>query len=247
MSGVSVGGGVNTSTQTNIPRILAQSAIPFILPSSGTFTGGTGALSALTALPVTYSGGCFMYFPAGAALPQGAGWYWTIMSSTTAGTVYNNVYSSGDPKLASPGDAVAGTAISSGATSYTQTTAAVLYGPSFTLPGGSLGPNGKLSIDHGWQVPNNANAKLGYCDVGATSSSTSLASIASRSVIRRFLNMNSQARNKLMNGWSTLDGTYSHGTVNTATDQTVKFGHRIDVATDYMVLETYDVVIQYGA
>lgn len=227
-------------------RILAQSAIPFVLPSSGTFTGGTGALSAITALPATYSGGCFMYFPAGAGLPQGAGWYWTIMSSTTAGTVYNNVYSSGDPKVASPGSGVAGTAITSGAASYTQTTSTV-YGPSHTLPGGALGKNGMLYLDHSWQTVNNANAKLGYCEVGAISSSTSLASVASRSVLRRFFNENSEAVNKLMNGWSTLDGTYSRGTVNTAADVTIRFGMDIDVATDYIVLEMFETTVRYGA
>src|ERR1700693_852831 len=68
-----------------------QNAIPMILPSSGTI-GNNGALSALTALPTIYAN-AYLYFPAGAIVAGSlAGLYYCIMSSTTAGTIYNNTY-----------------------------------------------------------------------------------------------------------------------------------------------------------
>lgn len=76
--------------------------IPFIIPSNGTmsnngaFTLGTALLKAY---PVAY-----VHFASG-MISSGstAGWYYCVFSSTTAGTVYNNTYSSGKPAIpASP-------------------------------------------------------------------------------------------------------------------------------------------------
>jgi len=240
-------------TSIILPIVLAQSAIPFVLPSSGTFTGGTGALSGLTALPTTYSGGCFMFFPAGAGLPQGAGWYWTIMSSTTAGTVYNNVYSSGDPKLASPGYATAGTAITSGATSYTQTTSATadISGPIITVPGGSMGPNGTLDIFYQVVVPNNANAKpIAIKESGASlSTSTGLASVAGNKYWYTVQNRNNQAVNVGQSGVGVLAPGNSplYFTRNTAADTLWAIAFEIATATDYIVIERFEFQVKYGA
>ena len=75
----------------------SRSSTPMILQSSGT-VGANGALSNITALPETYSGGAYLHFPAGRLFAGStAGLYWTVMTSTTAGTVFNNRYISGEP------------------------------------------------------------------------------------------------------------------------------------------------------
>ena len=99
-----------TGIPDGAPRVLLQSAISFILAggtaggSSNQFTmGNNGALSTLPVLPTTYSGGAFIYMPANAIFAgSAAGWYWFVASATTAGTVYNNAYTGGDPKAAVP-------------------------------------------------------------------------------------------------------------------------------------------------
>ena len=76
---------------------LCQTGIPLILVSSGNI-GNNGALTAITTLPATYSQGCYMWFKTNsisAATP--AGWYYVVMTSGTAGTIYNNTYTSGVP------------------------------------------------------------------------------------------------------------------------------------------------------
>lgn len=233
-----------------MPRVLAQSAIPFILPSSGTFTGGTGALSAITALPATYSGGCFMYFPAGAGLPQGAGWYWTVMSSTTAGTVYNNVYSSGDPKLASPGYATAGTAISSGATSYTQSTSEVTA-LQFTVPGGSMGPNGRIETWWNGQNNNSANNKIYAYKLGGSTlwTRTRTTSTYENPLIATW-NMGGNTLQNTGDPAGPLTAQTSGNTqttVNTALDSTLSLTLQLATATDFAMVAAVRTTLFYGA
>jgi hypothetical protein len=86
-----------TGTGRGVPMNLVECGIPFIVASSGSMADN-GALTALTALPETYSGGCYLYLPANAiSAGSAAGWYWAVMSSTTAGTVYNSTYTTGIP------------------------------------------------------------------------------------------------------------------------------------------------------
>lgn len=85
-------------TPARIPYILAQCNVPIGIAPTGTMAAN-GAITLGTALNTTYSGGLWLYLPAGAAYAGSlAGFYWTVMSSTTLGTVYNNTYTPGtDP------------------------------------------------------------------------------------------------------------------------------------------------------
>lgn len=86
-----------TGTGRGVPMNLVECGIPFVVASSGSMADN-GAISGLTALPETYSGGCYLYLPANAiSAGSAAGWYWAVMSSTTAGTVYNSTYTTGIP------------------------------------------------------------------------------------------------------------------------------------------------------
>jgi hypothetical protein len=139
-----------TGTVTGGVFDLASWGVPFIYVSSGSI-GNNGALSGITALPTTYSGGAWVYYPA-AAIEAGsaAGWYWTVFSSTTAGTIYNSTYTSGVP--------AAGTATAfatTGPGAFVSTTAEVA-GPTIPIPANQLGANG--SIIHNYHAPANTGA-----------------------------------------------------------------------------------------
>lgn len=77
-----------------LPLSLAQSGVPVVLPSSGTITSG-GAITLLTALPATYSGGAWIYLPAGAVVGGSAGLYYCLFSSATVGAVKTNYVAAG--------------------------------------------------------------------------------------------------------------------------------------------------------
>ena len=49
--------------------VLAKWGIPFIVATTGTM-GNNGAISAMTALDITYSGGAWLYLPAGAVAAE---------------------------------------------------------------------------------------------------------------------------------------------------------------------------------
>lgn len=148
------GGTSSSGAGQRTPYILSQSAIPFIHLSSGTM-GNNGALSGVTALPTTYSGGAWVYLVANAIeAGSAAGWYWCVFSSTTAGTVYNDTYTTGQPSI---GTATAFATTGPGA--FTGVTTAQ-QGPAITLPAGAMGVNGALRVSTKVAATNSANSKL---------------------------------------------------------------------------------------
>lgn len=235
-------------TQGAYPYILAQSAIPIILPSSGTITNGV--LSALTALPTTYAG-CWMYFPAGASLPSGAGLYWVVPSSTTAGQIYTAFQGAGAFTPYIPLNPVA---LTSGGAPYTQTIATDITLANITVPGGLMGTNGALRTYASHSLANTAGAKpskLFHGGVQCGVLSTPASSAVGRS-LHELSNRGSQASQyatsatstagtSFANGATALTGYY--GSVDTSIAQSITFTGQLAVATDYIVLEGFTVEV----
>ena len=140
-----------------------QANIPFIVPSSGSITVTTGALLLTTALDQIYPN-CYMYFPAGSWTSSTAGFYYVVMSSTTAGLVYSDKYTSGQPTIPA-----APTLVTTGAGAYVQTTGASLTAFSITVPGNTIGANGKFSMALQCVNNNSATSKYYYTSFGGNS------------------------------------------------------------------------------
>lgn len=137
------------------PVVIYSSSVPMYICPSGVVSAN-GALGSLSnGLPYSSAYACYLYLPAGAAFAgAAAGWYYTVMTSTTSGTIYNNLYSGSGPPLilVNPTPIVA-----AGPGGFTGVTA-VVQGPSIVLPA-NLAPAGFLRST--WLVSgiNNANAK----------------------------------------------------------------------------------------
>lgn len=230
-------------------QILSQSGIPFILPSSGTM-GNNGALTALTALAQTYSDGCYMYFAAAQiAAGSTAGWYWTVMSSTTAGTVFNNVYTSGQPTVPSSNTAFATT----GPGAITGVTTSI---PAITvsLVGGSMGNNGELTFEMFDVQPNTAGTKSLNVTLGGTifftnSATTSAAPNSARWIVRNRGRKDRQVYHNAFNGEPTYQaGSVGNQSIDTSITQTVTISlQHVTAATDWMVLEGHSIQLIPGA
>jgi hypothetical protein len=151
-----------TITGTNVPYVLSSSGIPFINISTGSI-GNNGALTGVTALPRTFSGGAYCYFPANAiAAGVAAGWYWTVFSSTTAGTIYNSTYTSGTPAVG-----VTTAFATTGPGAYTGETGEVAV-RTLTVPAGALGANGGGEVVGNYSANNTANNKSTRVKLGAS-------------------------------------------------------------------------------
>lgn len=234
--------------QNRMPYVLAQSGFPMILPSSGTI-GNNGALSGLTALPTTYAQ-CYMYFPANAiAAGVAAGLYYVVMSSTTAGTIYNNTYTGGVPEAPASPTAF----VTTGPGAYTQTTGADVTLVSISLPGGSLGNNGAFSVKGLCSLTNNADAKTLRCKFGGTNViSTSVVSTAAWSIDKTIRNRGVQTSQVCASTNLSSDSVGSMGsnaTSFTAIDSSaastiVISGQLVSVATNNFILELFEIQVK---
>lgn len=223
---------------TNQSRVLIQSGIPFILVSSGSI-GNNGALTGVTALPTTYTS-AYLYFPADAiAVGVAAGWYYTAMSGTTAGTIKNNVYTSGQPTIPASPTAFATT----GPGAYTQTISADIMGPAYTLPGGTLGTNGRVRISVQWGYTNSANTKTFRAQFDGTNLIPTTTATTSTNY-RYELNMqNDGVATKQVTSWAPSASISSTSPVRTSIDTSVnkdlKVGMQLANAADNMIVETF--------
>ena len=229
--------------------VLAQNGIPIILPSSGSI-GNNGALTGLTTLPATYAN-CYMYFPANAiSSGSAAGLYYTVMSSATAGTIYNNTYTSGVPAI--PGSPTAFSTTGPGA--YTQTTASAITLGTVVVTGGVIGAQGRLNIEHLWDVADNTDGKT--CTVAVAGNAVMQATINTVSGGYGWGGLcyiwNQGVQNKQVsaykynqNGFVGTDGAANtHIAVDTSTNQNVTFTGNLAVATDFIVLDAWTVEVK---
>lgn len=225
------------------PIVLQQSAIPIILPSSGTL-GNNGALTLTTALPMIFSDGCYMYFPAGAIYSGStAGLYYVDMSTTTAGTIYNNTYLGGVASIPSSPALFSST----GPGLYTQTTGTDITVSSVTVLGGLMGINGVLRIVGHNFCSNSANNKankvfLGVSVVASQILTTAGALITRREVVNAGVETRQSCNNWNHAGTNTLSAP-SVSFVNTTVDLVLSHTAQLSVATDYLILSAITVEI----
>lgn len=146
------------------PIVLAKWGVPVILASSGTM-GDNGAVSGMTALPTTYSGGAWLYLPANAiSAGSAAGFYWFVASSTTAGTVYNSTFNGASVPAAGTTTAF----VTTGPGAFTGIATGEITAATVTVPAGAMGPNGKLFFDGAFTFNTAAGNKTPRIKFGAT-------------------------------------------------------------------------------
>ena len=218
---------------------LFQSSLPVGIPPSGTIAAN-GALTLGTALDNVYPS-IYMWFPVGAWTGSTAGMYYVSMSSTTVGQVYTNQYLGGVPTIpASP------TAVSTGAGAYTQTTGAYLTVLSYAMPANVMGASGNLCGKFLASATNNGNLKIvaPISGFSTQNGNVQLTGFASRQGSSSVSNTGTQNKQVMQN---TTDNTSSSGliflTINTANPVNVTPQFYIATATDWAILQQYQVTL----
>lgn len=221
---------------------LVYGGLPIILPSSGSI-GNNGALTGLTALPTTFTK-CYMYFKSGAiSAGSAAGLYYVTMSSTTAGTIFNNTYTGGIPTVPTSPTAFSTT----GPGAYTQTTAADIDLITGNLPANILGETGVIKVDSLFNYTNSAGAKTLKYKLGADAfmsiAPTTTASIEVRKTIANMGVTNKQTFNTNPNNGVAVSTAPTYGTTDTTAATTVKITAQLATATDYVIVSNYAIVV----
>lgn len=218
---------------------LLNTGLDMILTSSASI-GNNGALTGVTTLPTTYAA-CYMYFPANAiAAGVAAGMYYVVMSSGTAGTIYNNPYTSGLPAIPAAPTAFSTT----GPGAYAQTTASDITLLNINLQGNMMGLNGTVAIDTLQSTQaNNANTKTVKTKIGGTTvgTTTSITSNLSSSTLCMVTNRGIASRQVLFSGVSTPYGgsgsAATLATIDTTTDNALIITGQLATATDVIIIE----------
>jgi hypothetical protein len=229
---------------------LTSTGVPVIVPSSGTIaTAGTVTLT--TALPATFSSGAWMYFPATAFGGTGvAGVYWVVMSSTTAGTVYQNVSVPASPFEPYIPSQVLSAVVGSNS-AYTQTTASDLVLVRTTVPGGLMGLSGEVHYNALFSTNATANSKPVKVTFGGTAIHTSsLADNVSTVIDKLIFNRGATGRQVApplaVLGHGSNANAALYPTIDTSNDFDITVTAQMATATDYVILEYVNILAIEG-
>lgn len=243
-------GTVTATEVSGIERVVASWGVPVILGSSGTM-GDNGAVSGMTALPTTYSGGCWMYFVANAIDgSNAAGFYWFVASSTTAGTVYNSTFDGESVPAAGTATAF----VSTGPGAYNGVATGEILAATVAIGAGDIGPNGTLRADFKGTNNTAAGNKIFRVDFGGTDVvSATLTTNAGGEGFVRIVNAGVANRQIgygfIMNGASAITNgaaqTYSSVDTNTAATS-LTFTLEKATATNHAIWENGTVKIAYA-
>lgn len=265
------GGGIRNvpmregATRLTTDRVLFQSGIPFwIPPGDGGSNGlslaadGTFTLSAEAPMSSAFNAfvsGGYVYLPAGAGGLTTGGWFWCKMTDGTNGRVYAETYSGvGQPAFVSSPTNLSG--LTPGR--ITQITTEI-SGPSFTMPGGSMGPNGVIRAWLKWIATNSAGTKTPRIYLGSqtilrvpltTSNINILVSVTrcNVGVENRQIGVKTNSNSGSWDGGT--GGTSWSGdvtTIDTSVDQTISVTGQLTANTDSLILVPFFFEVQYGA
>ena len=242
-----------TGLPLGVPRRIFSSGIPSGIPSSGSI-GNNGALTLGTPFANVYGPsngnipGIWLSFPAGAVYAGSlVGSYWTVMSSTSAGTVYNNLLTAGS--LSPPTNPTPIVATGPGA--YTQNVGFGNVVPLVlgTLPANALGPNGFLQVFAKAAMSNTANNKVFYYSFGNTTAMAGVPFINVKSVLLTYTvaNMGVPGRQSIIDSFPYIGSAYDFiFSVDTTVQQNVGFYGFLAAATDYLLINNCQITVTYS-
>lgn len=145
--------------------VIFETAVPVMLASSGSITTA-GVLTVNSGNADTYSGGCWVYLPAGTVVGGAAGFYWVIFSNTTTAQVYSTYRNANTGFVANKPIGTQLAAVGSNDVYTAATTITKLQG--IMLPANLLTTSSSLSIEYTSSNVNDINDKTITVTLGGT-------------------------------------------------------------------------------
>lgn len=230
-----------------VPAKTFQTGVPMILAPTGSMANN-GVLTGGTAFPTGFmNGGTYQYFPAGAiAAGSLAGWYYTLMSSTTAGVVYNNIYTAGQPYV----PAVPTPFVTTGPGAFTGVTTAVVA-LSFPIAANTMGPNGLLEISMLIGYHGSINNKTVTVKVGAATIFSVVNATAATLAYQALINWGNQGQTgfqyaQTVGAMGALTTAQTYTAIDTTQIQTVTVNFTNATATDWISLDNFSAIVTPG-
>lgn len=230
-----------------------QWGVPIGVAPTGT-VGSNGAVTMGTAFIETYTNGLWLYYPANSITgANAAGFYWTVMSSTTVGTIYNTVYTPGT-------NTGAGSfAVPSSPTPFSGTTGGAFSNATNTnipairlvVAGNSLGPNGNVKTRIAFRNNNTANTKtclttFGGTGIGFNAGVTTTLLNGQRSTFWNAGKTNVQAG--YTNDTQNTSGAPQSAAIDTTVNQNLDVNLKlVTAATDWIVMLSGELAVSYAA
>lgn len=236
-----------------------QSGIPFVIfagdgGSNGFAFTGTRAVFSLSAAVITnfwklLEFGGYAYIPAGAGGLATGGWYWCKMTSDTAGEIFAETYpGAGKPVFVGSPTALPNCSVGRIPQLTTSITAF-----SFTLPGGSMGPNGHFTTSVLRAGDTSATSKVLLVSIGGQNvvgHGTTTTPVGESLFLTRNMGSESAQMSSRSLGVGGFGGTIAsqqYSTANTAVDNTVSVQMSVAANTASHLICGFDCSVKYGA
>ena len=226
----------NTTALSLISNVAEVScSIPIIIPNSSTVATNGGIT--LTALPDTYSSGAWVYLPADAVVGGLAGLYWTVFSSTTAGSVKTNFINPATTEFIpyTPTGTIT-TAVGSNS-AYVTPTASDIALANITIPANSISIGSNIKTFCRVTCTSTSDDKiikhlLGATTIGSQTFTTSTGGSLSTAAFSR------TATKQVLGSYGDSGvAATTFGAVNTAAASKIVVTGQLEAVTDYIVLE----------
>jgi hypothetical protein len=246
-------------------QVLAQSGMPVIVPRGGTIaTNGvvTWALATITNFFTGFKAWC--YFPANAVSGDATGGlYYCVFSSTTQATVYQGKVggASGVTSAFVPYTPASLTPVTGSNSPFTQTTSLINV-INVPVPGGSMGPNGKLVITTRGEPFSDVTIKrfvvlfggqtiadMTLLDgLGNSSSFSAQTFVTNRSSQNQniWTSTSSSTQSNLPFVQTTEGITLNFGTIDTSATQSVVFSIQLPTINNWAMWHYFSVETTYG-
>jgi hypothetical protein len=229
---------ITASSSTTVCTATLASTVSGVGPHTGSNNFAFG-----TPLPTNYTGGIWVYLPAGAVVGGSAGFFWCTASFTATAngilqvtTAYQS--SMGVPQIPTGFSNAVGSGTNFTGVTTQQTLASVV------VPGGSMGNNGKIRYEEILSMPATSGNKTafnifgGQTLFGAGISSNTKARFL-ETVANRGVSTSQVAYNNSASFGIALSGSPVSTTVNTAIDNPLVFAGVTGTSSDFFVLEGF--------
>lgn len=225
--------------------LLQASSVPMLVPASGTVASNGALTMAGSGTGFAALTSCYLYLPANTTQAgDPAGWYYAVMSSATAGTIYRDRY---DPTTEIPPTIPSSPTACTTATNYAQVTSEITALQK-TVPGGMMGATGELiqaihTMSQGGTDNKTTNVKFG----GSTSLNTTQAANVNVRGTMRVKNLGSASVQMFQTGTADGNASSNGGTLRaiaTASDQVAIVTLQVGAVTNNTCLGLYSYSLE---